>query len=128
MMEVGPANFFKVMTKPGEIASTVSQVFLGVRIHLCRVPSPPVRLLEANRLLRNGPRSSPRSREQPRPGSRYSPTPSATRCPKRTCWATAASPRGVDDETGQPLLRRNLSNRIWGWMLGRGLVEPVDDV
>ena len=30
--EVGPVNFFKVVTKPGEIAGTVSQVFLGVRI------------------------------------------------------------------------------------------------
>ena len=28
----GPANFYKVVTKPGETASTLSQVFLGVRI------------------------------------------------------------------------------------------------
>src|SRR5207248_7909514 len=30
--EVGPVNFFKVVTKPGEAAGTLSQVFLGVRI------------------------------------------------------------------------------------------------
>src|SRR5262249_32540340 len=30
--EVGPANFFKVVSKPGEAASALSQVFLGVRI------------------------------------------------------------------------------------------------
>src|SRR5207302_8243410 len=30
--ETGPANFYKVVTKPGETASTVSQVLLGVRI------------------------------------------------------------------------------------------------
>ena len=29
---MGPASFYKVVTKPGEAASTLSQVFLGVRI------------------------------------------------------------------------------------------------
>jgi hypothetical protein len=27
-----------------------------------------------------------------------------------------------------PFFARNLANRVWAWMLGRGLVEPVDDV
>src|SRR5262249_27090736 len=30
--ETGPANFYKVVNKPGEAASTLSQVLLGVRI------------------------------------------------------------------------------------------------
>src|SRR5205085_7110796 len=30
--EVGPANFYKVATKPGEAASSLSQILLGVRI------------------------------------------------------------------------------------------------
>src|SRR5205814_2029847 len=30
--QVGPASFYKVNAKPGEAASTLSQVFLGVRI------------------------------------------------------------------------------------------------
>jgi hypothetical protein len=30
--EVGAGNFYRVVTKPGEMASTLSQVFLGVRI------------------------------------------------------------------------------------------------
>ncbi|HEX4607922.1 MAG TPA: DUF1549 domain-containing protein, partial [Urbifossiella sp.] len=32
MNEVGPANFYQVVTKPGEMASSLAQVFLGVRI------------------------------------------------------------------------------------------------
>ncbi len=32
LAEVGPANFYKVVAKPGEAASTLAQVFLGVRI------------------------------------------------------------------------------------------------
>src|SRR5207302_364711 len=32
LAEVGPANFFKVANKPGEAASSLSQIFLGVRI------------------------------------------------------------------------------------------------
>jgi hypothetical protein len=27
-----------------------------------------------------------------------------------------------------PFFARNLSNRVWAWLLGRGLVDPVDDV
>ena len=30
--EIGPANFYKAVGKPGDVASAVSQVFLGVRI------------------------------------------------------------------------------------------------
>src|SRR6202011_5051450 len=30
--EVGPANLFKVVTRPGEASSSLAQVFLGVRI------------------------------------------------------------------------------------------------
>src|SRR5262249_1710107 len=32
LSEIGPANFYKVVTKPGEEASSLSQVFLGIRI------------------------------------------------------------------------------------------------
>src|SRR5262249_29152226 len=32
LQEVGPAAFYKVAARPGDAASTVSQVFLGVRI------------------------------------------------------------------------------------------------
>ena len=32
LQEVGPAAFYRVVAKPGEMASTLSQVFLGVRI------------------------------------------------------------------------------------------------
>src|SRR5207248_9947926 len=32
LAEVGPANFYKVVTKSGDMAGTLSQVLLGVRI------------------------------------------------------------------------------------------------
>ena len=40
----------------------------------------------------------------------------------------AAEAGGLDGGAGQPVLRPGLCNRLWGHFMGRGLVEPVDDM
>ena len=51
--EVGPAAFYRVVTKPGEAASTLSQVFLGVRIACAECHHHPFDRWSQARLLRH---------------------------------------------------------------------------
>jgi hypothetical protein len=144
--EVGPANFYKVMTRPGETASTLSQVFLGVRIACAQchhhpfdrwsqadyygmeafftpvsLKGPP----QGEMLLMSG---APRATD-PRTGATVSahvlgakPPAADSKADPRlglARWMTAPE---------NPWFARNLANRAWAHFLGRGLVEPVDDV
>ena len=60
--EVGPASFYKVVTKPGEAASTLSQVFLGVRIACAECHHHPFDRWSQADYYGDARRSSPRSR------------------------------------------------------------------
>jgi hypothetical protein len=142
----GPANFYKVMKKPGEAASTLSQIFLGVRLACAECHHHPFdRWSQTDYYGMQaffapvGVRSSPRGEfvlavgdpptKHPRTGEVVPAHPLGARPP-------AQSPRG--DRRGalaawltapdNPWFARNLANRTWAHFLGRGLVEPVDDV
>jgi hypothetical protein len=127
--EVGPANFFKVMTKPGEIASTVSQVFLGVRITCAECHHHPFDRWKQTdyygmtAFFSQGTVNNPRTGKQVFAHALGHEMPEANPLGDRRLpfaeWMT---------KPDNPFFARNLSNRVWGWMLGRGLVEPVDDV
>ena len=88
----GRSNFFKVVTKPGEIAGTLSQVFLGVRIACAECHHHPFdRWAQTDYYGMTAffaPGSDHARRARIR---RSSPTPSAPRCPPRTRPATAGS-------------------------------------
>jgi hypothetical protein len=144
--KVGPANFYKVVTKPGDAAGTLSQVFLGVRIACAECHHHPfdrwgqddyygMQAFFTPVAVRGSPRGevlsaagNPQSRH-PRSGAvifahalgtpmpKTSPT--GDRRPLLAKWMTAA---------GNPWFARNLANSTWAHFLGRGLVEPVDDV
>jgi hypothetical protein len=145
--EIGPANFYKVITGPGDAASTLSQVFLGVRIACAQCHHhpfdrwsqtdyygmeaffAPVRVVGSPRdemvVMAGG---DPQTRH-PRSGAAVFAHALGTKMPAKSPagerrqilaeWLTTAE---------NPWFARNLANRAWAHFLGRGLVEPVDDV
>jgi hypothetical protein len=143
---VGPANFYKVVSKPGAAASTLSQVFLGVRLACAECHHHPFdRWSQADYFgmqafftqvnLKNTPSGplmmvgdSPPTKH-PRTGATIlahalgtvpaSATPPGDRRRLLAEWLTSPD---------NPWFARNLANRTWAHFLGRGLVEPVDDV
>jgi hypothetical protein len=146
LAEIGPANFYKVVTKPGEMASTLSQVFLGVRIACAECHHHPydrwsqtdyygmqafftpirVQGTKENELLLAvdaGPSKHPRTGEAIFAHALGTASPSAaTNGDRRAALADwVVSP-------DNPFFARNLANRVWAHFMGRGLVEPVDDI
>jgi hypothetical protein len=146
LQESGPANFYKVVAKPGETASTLSQVLLGVRIACAECHHhpydrwsqtdyygmqaffTPVSLRPSARGESIQVQGDPVTKH-PRTGATVQPYALATTMPDKAPlgdrrivlaeWMT--SPQN-------PWFARNLANRVWAHMLGRGLVEPIDDV
>jgi hypothetical protein len=146
LTEAGAANFYKVVPKPGEAASTLAQVFLGVRIACAECHHhpydrwsqtdyygmqaffTPVGVKNTARgevLLAAGDpvTKHPRTGAPVHAHALGMPTPSASPPGDRRLelaqWLTAPD---------NPWFARNLANRIWAHFLGRGLVESVDDV
>jgi hypothetical protein len=155
LAENGPANFYKVVVKPGDRASTLSQVFLGLRIACAECHHHPFDrwsqtdyygmqaffapvALRGDVLLASGQAQA----KHPRTGDTVSPHALGAQDPKNknqnpnknqeskskiekdvridlAAWFTSPE---------NPWFARNLANRTWAHFLGRGLVEPVDDV
>ena len=142
--EVPAAAFYKVVPKPGEAANTLSQVFLGVRIACAECHHHPadrwtqtdyagmaafftpvaVRKIGAvEAVVAQGEATA----KHPRTGTTVPATPLAAlpaagggdRRAALATWMTAPE---------NPYFARNVVNRVWAHFLGRGLVEPVDDV
>lgn len=142
----GASGFYKVAAKPGEAASTVAQVFLGVRIACAECHHHPYdrwsqtdyygmqafftpvaiqRTPEGDAVLASGDPVT----KHPRTGAVVVAHALATSEPKTlpvgdrrvvlADWLTAPE---------NPWFARNLANRLWAHFVGRGLVEPVDDV
>jgi hypothetical protein len=147
--EVGPANFFKVANKPGDAASSISQVLLGVRIACAECHHHPFDRWSQTDYFgmtafftQLGVRPSARGEsvqaigdpviKHPRTGAVIPPSPLPTAgegpgvrglpADRRVAlaeWMT--SPKNA-------WFARNLANRTWAHFLGRGLIEPIDDV
>jgi hypothetical protein len=144
--EEGPASFYKVVSKPGEVASTLSQVFLGVRIacaechhhpfdrwsqadyygmqaFFTQVGVRPAGPEEDLVLAGDVPTRNPRTRETVLAHALGTPAPAFSPAGDRrqflADWMTAPA---------NPWFARNLANRTWAHFLGRGLIEPDDDV
>ncbi len=146
----GPANYFMVSRTPGDWAETTSQLFLGVRIGCAKCHHHPFEKWSqddyygmAAFFARLGTKASQEfgifGREQvvylkpageqthPRKGSVVPPHPldgpemtdPIDRRVKLAEWLTAPT---------NPFFARNLVNRFWGYYMGRGLVEPLDDM
>ena len=142
LKESPAGNFFKVVTKPGERASTLSQVFLGVRIACAECHHHPAdrwtqtdysgmvafftpTLLQGEAVVNSGdpvtkhPRTGESVYAYALGGDMPKANPTGDRRLVLAEWMT---------DPKNPYFARNFVNRVWATLLGRGLVEPVDDV
>jgi hypothetical protein len=144
----GPANYFRIAGKPEELAETTSQLFLGVRIQCARCHNHPYERWTQNQYyqlaaffarvkMKKG--DTPEERDvylaadgevqHPKSGKAMVPTaldaaplPADYRGDRRHAlveWLT--SPQN-------PYFAHEIVNRVWRHFMGRGLVEPVDDL
>jgi hypothetical protein len=146
----GPANFFRVSRSPDDLAETTAQVFMGVRLQCAKCHHHPFEAygqddyygLAAYFARVRTKRSDDfgifgneqvvfvaRSGEvyQPRTGKKMTPQPlgdapaddPVDRRRALARWLVAKNPRW---------LARNVVNRYWGYLMGKGLVNPIDDL
>jgi hypothetical protein len=144
--DVGPANFFKVASGPGEAAGSLAQVFLGVRIACAECHHHPYDRWSQDDYYGMLAFFAPVGvRPTPRGEAVFAQGVPSARNP-RSGQAVSAHPLGSDPiaidpaidprepladwlaSPSNPYFARNLANRFWAHFLGRGLVEPVDDV
>ncbi|MFP6693910.1 MAG: DUF1549 domain-containing protein [Pirellulales bacterium] len=145
LADVPAGHFYKVVKQPGEMANTVSQVFLGVRIECAQCHHHPydrwsqtdyygMQAFFTQVGFKKSPRgemvlaSSNSETKHPRTGevifahalSQPAPaeSPKGDRRQLLAAWVTSADNRWF---------ARNLANRAWADLLGRGIVEPIDD-
>jgi hypothetical protein len=145
LTQVPEGALFKVDTDPGQIASSVSQIFLGVRIACAQCHHHPydrwtqtdyygMQACFAQVAFKPTPRGdllaslSTAATHNPRTGEEVFAHPLATANPKTSppgdrrrllaAWLTGPE---------NPWFARCFVNRMWEHFLGRGIVEPVDD-
>jgi hypothetical protein len=140
------ASFYKVVPRPGETASTLSQVFLGVRLACAQCHHHPfdrwsqddyygMEAFFTGVAVKPTPRGDALSVEgggsakQPRTGETIFAHALGEKMPAA---AVTGDQRLILSDwltkPDNPFFARNLANRVWAHFLGRGLVEPVDDV
>ncbi len=137
----GPANFFTLSNDPRDLAEHVSRMFLGTQIACARCHAHPHdRWTQEDyhhfaagfaRISRDGGSIQVVARgevEHPKTGRPMEPkplgAPPSTAADADRRIAVAAWITSPDN----PFFARSLVNRVWKHLLGRGLVEPVDDL
>jgi hypothetical protein len=144
----GPVGYFFIDQKPEELAETTAQVFLGIRLQCARCHHHPfeawsqddyyglaaffTRLetrdsgdkgrfggMQVLRALPKETRSLTVS-ARPRWFGASEPVADSVSDPRQPLadWLVSAS---------NPYFSRNFANRYWAYLVGRGLVEPIDD-
>lgn len=152
LYSVGPANYYRVFRTPEDLAENTAQIFLGVRLQCARCHHHPFEVYSqadfyglAAFFTQIGLKSStdfgalggeqvllvkgsgeirhPRTREimKPTPLLGKPVDVSGLRDRRKALADWLVSPEN-------PLFARNVANRIWGYLMGTGLVEPVDDM
>ncbi|MFO0945434.1 MAG: DUF1549 and DUF1553 domain-containing protein [Planctomycetota bacterium] len=146
----GPANFFRVGGSAPDWAENAAQVFLGVRIQCARCHHHPFESISQADYYglvaffsRVGTKGSQEfgifnndtvvfvrdagDTSHPRTGQVMKPTPLGGEPTDDPLDRRRALARWLLDR-GNPALARNLANRYWGYYMGRGLVDPIDDI
>ena len=147
LYEVAPTSYYPLMKKAEEMATTTSQVFLGVSLECARCHDHPFekwkqddflglaaffpQVRHKNRIRQNErvlyldskrELTHPKSKKPVTPkflgGEAVKIEPDRDRREVLADWMTAPS---------NPFFARAIVNRLWKHFLGRGLVEPVDD-
>ena len=139
-------NLYKVVSKPGELASTVSQVFLGVRIECARCHHHPydrwsqtdyygMQAFFSQLAFKTHPRGQVLTATR-RTSTKHPRTKAEVYAHALTTTMPETNPEGdrrvvlADWMTSpeNPWFAQNFVNRMWAHFLGRGIIEPVDDV
>ena len=146
----GPANYFRLANNPPDLAETTSQLFLGVRLQCAKCHHHPFEKYgqedyygfaaffsqignktsqefglfggEAVVVVRNGGEVS-----HPRTGKIMLPTPLEGQPVTDPLDRRLALAKWMTDP-GNKMFSRNIVNRYMGYLLGRGLVDPIDDM
>jgi len=146
----GPANYYRIAGGAAERAETTAQVFLGVRLQCAKCHHHPFEkwtqddywqmaaffarvglkgsdefgIFGQEQVVRVNPSGEVNN---PRTGKRMAPKPldgapmedAIDRRRPLAAWVTAPE---------NPFFARNVVNRYWSYLMGRGLVDPVDDL
>ena len=137
---IGPANFYRTVDSPNEQAEFMSELFMGARLRCANCHNHPLdkwtqddyhglaaifaKIEESGQVVKVKPTGEvihPATREKaiPRiPGDRFLPVDVADGRTELVDWLTG---------TDNPYFAKAIVNRLWKAMMGRGLVEPVDD-
>lgn len=146
-LENPPANFFRTTANTAEATEMTAQIFLGARIQCAKCHNHPferwtqdnyygmaafferIQRRKGNRAnemvlfsARKGETTQPRTGKTMQPWVPGSGTldlpPEADRIPAFVTWLT---------QPENPFFARVEANRIWWQLMGRGIVEPIDD-
>lgn len=140
--EVGPANFLSLANDPRDLAEHVGTMFLGTQIGCARCHAHPsdrwtqgdyhqfaayfAKVTRDGGTVRDGERGEV---EHPRTGRPLAPKPlgsTATQGDKARSRRVELADWLVAPNNA--LFAKSFVNRVWKHLLGRGLVEPVDDL
>jgi hypothetical protein len=147
----GPANFYRIFNTADDRAEGISQVFLGVRMQCAKCHHHPFEAISqadyygvSAFFTRVGTKSlqdfgvrfnnqeiivlKKGDARHPRTGAIMAPTPLHAQASVET---PGDRRQGIADwitKDDNPYFARNIVNRYWAHFMGRGLVEPVDDL
>ena len=144
LTEQPAGHFYQVLTQPGERASTISQVFLGVRIECAQCHHHPYdRWSQQDYVGMQGFFTQPTFKNTARGQLLFTTETVADLKHPRTgdsvpAYPLGAVPTATSDHRRQqladwmtapqnPWFARNVVNRMWAHFTGRGIIEPVDD-
>ena len=146
----GPANYFRVASSPDDLAETTAQVFMGVRLQCAKCHHHPfeaygqddyyglaayfarVRTKASQEFgLFGGEQvvyvAKTGDVYQPRSGKKMSPRPLNAPAADDPVDRRRALARWLTAKDN-PWLAKNVVNRYWGYLMGKGLVNPIDDL
>ena len=149
----GPGSFYKILNKPDEVAKSLSQLLLGVRIECAKCHHhPSERWTQEDYVALAGfftgvslktlpPRNPVAASEMAvvvRAGEDLPHPRSQEPVPTRALGASVADFSQVTDRRvvlanwmtapENPYFAKAIANRLWAHYFGRGLIEPIDDI
>jgi hypothetical protein len=146
----GPANYFRVATSPDDLAETTAQVFMGVRLQCAKCHHHPFESYGQDdyyglaayfaRVRTKGSQefglfggeqvvfvAKAGEVNQPRSGKKMAPRPLNDEPADDPVDRRRALARWLTTKSN-PWLAKNVANRYWGYLMGKGLVNPIDDL
>ena len=137
--KIGPANFYRVVSGARNQAEYVSELLMGARMRCANCHNHPLdrwtqddyhglaalfARVEQGRVVRLGTRGAV---SHPRTGR-----PARPRIPGERFVDDVADPRQLladwITDPDNPYFATAITNRLWRFLMGRGLIEPTDDV